>query len=166
MNAAQLQQIARTAGWPENLLVTIAAIALAESSGILTKHNTVPPDDSYGLWQINMIGKLGPARRQLFGIATNSALYDPLTNARAALAIYQQQGLRAWSTYLYGQYKKWLPQSQAAYAASGAVPQDITADGGPQTVGATVNDSIALPKNVGPLLLLGMAGLGLYLWLR
>lgn len=116
MNAAQLQAVLRQAGWPEDLLVTMAAVALAESGGNPRSHNPVPPDDSYGLWQINMIGSLGPQRRAQFGISSNSALYDPLTNARAALAIFRSQGLRAWSTYSNGAYGRYKAQSQAAYS--------------------------------------------------
>jgi hypothetical protein len=43
--------------------VVAVAIALAESGGNPAAHNPVPPDDSWGLWQINMRGHLGPVRR-------------------------------------------------------------------------------------------------------
>src|SRR5215207_8357263 len=63
--------------------VIATAIALAESSGNPRAHNDTPAtgDDSYGLWQINMIGELGPERRQQFGISENEQLFDPATNA-------------------------------------------------------------------------------------
>lgn len=41
-------------------------------------------DDSYGLFQINMLGGLGPDRRSRYGLKSNSDLYDPLTNASVA----------------------------------------------------------------------------------
>lgn len=116
MTVVDLQQYLRAAGWPESLIVTMAAIGMAESSGNPRAHNSVPPDDSYGLWQINMIGSLGPARRARYGLSSNEALYDPLMNARVALDIYQQQGLRAWGPYVTGAYRKYIPQSQAVYS--------------------------------------------------
>jgi cell wall-associated NlpC family hydrolase len=41
-------------------------------------------DRSYGLFQINMLGNLGPARLKQYGLANNEALLDPATNARVA----------------------------------------------------------------------------------
>jgi hypothetical protein len=86
----------------------MAAIAMAESGGNPGAHNPVPPDNSYGLWQINMLGAMGPARRREFGITSNEALYNPAINARAAAKILKSQGLAAWSTYTNGAYKKYL----------------------------------------------------------
>jgi hypothetical protein len=85
----------------------MAAIALAESGGNTQAHNAKPPDDSYGLWQINMIGKLGPDRRKAFKISNNAELFDPKKNADAMIKILDQQGLKAWSTYTNGSYKKY-----------------------------------------------------------
>jgi hypothetical protein len=84
----------------------MAAIALAESGGNTQAHNAKPPDDSYGLWQINMINKLGPERRKAFKIKSNDELFDPKKNADAMIIILRQQGLKAWSTYSNGSYKK------------------------------------------------------------
>jgi len=42
-----------------------------------------PLDDSYGLFQINMLGAMGPQRRQLFGIQNDAQLYDPATSVAA-----------------------------------------------------------------------------------
>jgi hypothetical protein len=66
----------------------MVAIALRESGGNPDAHNPNPPDDSYGLWQINMLGALGTARLQEFGLATKEQLYDPATNAAAAYRIW------------------------------------------------------------------------------
>lgn len=60
------------------------AIEDRESHGNSEAHNGVPPDNSYGLFQINMIGTLGPARRAQFGITDNAQLFDPATSVRAA----------------------------------------------------------------------------------
>ncbi len=87
-------------GIPENMAATAVAIALAESGGDTNSHNTTPPDNSYGLWQINMYGSLGPSRRRELGIANNDALFDPNVNARA-MKRYSNNGQnwRPWSTY-------------------------------------------------------------------
>lgn len=100
----------RKAGFTDGLAKTMWAIAMAESSGNPKAHNpdASTGDNSYGLWQINMLGDMGPERRKLFGISSNSALLDPYVNARAAMAIYRQQGLNAWSTYRHGTHKKYL----------------------------------------------------------
>jgi hypothetical protein len=105
----QISTLLTNAGFPAGTIHdTMIGIAFAESGGNPNSHNSTPPDDSYGLWQINMLGSLGPARRKQFGISTNSQLFDPATNARAALIIYKGSGLKAWSTYNNGAYKKFM----------------------------------------------------------
>ena len=62
------------------------AIVMRESRGNSTSHNKTSStgDNSYGLFQINMIGSLGEDRREKFGIKSNAELLDPVTNAQAA----------------------------------------------------------------------------------
>jgi hypothetical protein len=62
------------------------AIVMRESRGNSTSHNKTSStgDNSYGLFQINMIGSLGDDRREKFGIKSNAELFDPVTNAQAA----------------------------------------------------------------------------------
>lgn len=78
-----------------------AAIALAESDGDPRAHNTTPPDNSYGLMQINMFGALGPSRRSAFGIKNNDALFDPFVNMVVAYQVYRDADstFTPWSTY-------------------------------------------------------------------
>ena len=169
---SQMQQILRQAGWPESLIVTMAAIGMAESSGNPRAHNATYPDDSYGLWQINMLGNLGPKRRAQYGLASNSDLYDPLTNARIALDIYQQQGLRAWGPYVTGVYQKYLPASQTAYKpgaqgeiTAAAQPQPPAGDESVGDSSSYQDSAIAEPENLTTQALIG-AGIGLtLLWL-
>jgi hypothetical protein len=96
-------------------LETAIAVALAESGGNTRAHNTRPPDNSYGLWQINMFGPLGPARRRRFGIDDNDELFRPEVNARA-MAIISSRGRfwRAWTTYTGGSYRSRLPEARKA----------------------------------------------------
>lgn len=163
MTIGDLQQYLRAAGWPENLIVTMAAIGMAESKGNPRAHNPVPPDDSYGLWQINMLGRLGPERRARFGIASNDALYDPLVNAKAAFSIYRQQGLRAWSTYTNGAYQRFIPQSQAAYQPGAS--QTIPISNGDTTANVVEhNDSLVDTGNATTKLLIGAGALLLFLY--
>jgi hypothetical protein len=102
----------------------MAAIAMGESSGNPNAHNPVGRDDSYGLWQINMLGKMGPERRRLLGISSNEDLKDPKINAKAAYLIYKQQGLNAWTVYSKGTYRQFMG------SAAAAVPTDTSGIGG------------------------------------
>jgi hypothetical protein len=127
LDPAQIAAYARQAGFPEHLIPTKVAIALAESSGNPSAHNpnARTGDNSYGLWQINMLGGMGPERRRQFGIQSNEELFDPSANARAAKAIYDSQGLGAWSVYKSGRYKDFLGQAQAAAAQGGSTPSAL-----------------------------------------
>jgi hypothetical protein len=93
------------------------AVALAESGGRPDAHNNNAStgDDSYGLWQINMRGSMGPARRAQLGIASNAALLDPQTNAKAMWAISNHgKNWSPWSTFKTNAYLKYMSQATAA----------------------------------------------------
>ena len=113
---SSLGGLARSAGFSTEQAVIMAAIAMAESSGRAKAHNDnrSTGDDSYGLWQINMIDRLGPERRRQFGISSNAALFDPTTNAKAARLVYLSQGFGAWSVYKNGAYRQYLPAARRA----------------------------------------------------
>lgn len=104
-----IANVAANAGFSGADLVTAVAIAYAESSGNPNASNTVPPDNSYGLWQINVNAhpEYDP-----------QSLLDPQTNANAAFAIYSAAGnsFKPWGTYLppygNGAYQQYLPQAQ------------------------------------------------------
>jgi Lysozyme like domain len=116
----QVYALARWAGLPESRAIIATAIAGCESGYDTNAHNTVPPDDSYGLWQINMIGKLGPARRLSFGISSDGELLNPFVNARA-MAQVSGRGLNfgPWTCYTSENYKDHLSEAQAASAQGG-----------------------------------------------
>lgn len=97
-------------------IVTAIAVAWAESGGESTAHNSTPPDDSYGLWQINMFGGLGPARRAKLGLGSNTELFDPSVNARAAHQIWSDAGgkFAPWSTFTSGAYLTHVPAARRA----------------------------------------------------
>lgn len=114
LSAEQVYAAARGAGATHQEAVTLTAIAKGESGWRTEAHNPVGKDNSYGLWQINMLGTMGANRRKQFGISSNEALFDPRVNARAALSILRSQGWNAWTVYSKGIYKQYLPAATAA----------------------------------------------------
>lgn len=122
LSAKQIAQVARQAGISEDKIPTMVAIAMAESGGNSEAHNPKYPDNSFGLWQINMLDEpgyyLGAERRQKYGLSSNEQLKDPLTNAKAAFDILNSQGLSAWSVYTSGIYQNHLPDAQAAVSST------------------------------------------------
>jgi cell wall-associated NlpC family hydrolase len=125
-----IAQAIKAAGFSGSLAKTMWAIAMAESSGNPRAHNTNARtgDNSYGLWQINMLGRMGPERRRLFGISNNDALFDPTTNARAAMAIYKQQGLNAWTTYKKGAHSRYMADAPGFSKGAWSIDKDQVAN--------------------------------------
>jgi len=107
--AEQIANLLREAGFPESAIPTMVRIAQLESSNNSDSVNDNPAtgDLSYGLFQINMLGKMGPERRKWFGIKSNEELLDPVTNAKAAYKLWSSkekskgegQGFTHWTTY-------------------------------------------------------------------
>lgn len=129
MNQSQLYTLARNAGLTDSRAKTAAAIAMAESGGNENSHNATPPDDSYGPWQINMFGSLGPSRRAIYNLTANTDLYDPTVNARVMSALSSQgQNFRPWTTYTRGTYKQYLNNPVSIVAVNlpdGATTPDL-----------------------------------------
>lgn len=122
---SQLADFARQAGWDEREIPQAVAIAMAESGGnpLALNDNPATGDRSFGLMQINMLGKLRQPRLAEFGLQDERELYHPVTNFRAAKAIRDSQGWPAWSVYKSGRYKNFLPgveQSLASAPAAGS----------------------------------------------
>lgn len=116
---------ARGAGLSGNAVAIAVAIALAESGGDTASHNAIPPDDSYGLWQINMLGSLGPERRQRFGLTSNTQLYDPAVNARVMVALSNGgTNWKPWTTYTRGTYLLYMARGNAAANTTGTSPNN------------------------------------------
>lgn len=82
----ELKDLLNLAGFKGSSLKLAWAIVMRESRGHPLSHNTSKSsgDNSYGLFQINMLGSLGADRRDKFGIKNNSELLDPVVNAKAA----------------------------------------------------------------------------------
>jgi hypothetical protein len=126
LTALQIYELMRGAGFPGVVAVTMTAIALRESSGNPAAYNgnEATGDKSYGLLQINMLDKLGPARLAAFGIAAAFELFDPRVNAAAGFVLWG--GLMAnlklcWYIdrgVYQTRYESHLPAAQTAALAS------------------------------------------------
>jgi hypothetical protein len=134
LNAQQIAALLQKEGIAREKIPTMTAIALAESGGRQQAFNPTGLDRSYGLFQVNMYGGLGPERMKQFGLKNEKDLFDPSTNVRAAKQILGSQGLGAWSVYKSGKYKEFLPEAQKAIGALGQPqpaqtqkPQEISA---------------------------------------
>ena len=75
------------------------AVVMKESHGNARSYNgnVHTGDNSYGLFQINMIGSLGPDRRAKLNLANNKELFNPVTNAKAAF--YMSSGGKDWRAW-------------------------------------------------------------------
>lgn len=134
---ASLVDILKKAGFSGNALKMAYAIVMAESRGNAKAYNGKGLDRSYGLFQINMYGDMGPARRKQFGLSSNEELWDPLTNAKIAYKISNGgKNWGPWSTYIYGNYKTYYGGSM------GAQVTNYSGGGG----GATYGVPTASPK--------------------
>lgn len=94
-----VKEILHEAGFRGKKLESAWAIVMKESTGWPKAYNgnRATGDSSYGLFQINMIGNLGPDRREIFGIKSNKELFDPLTNAKAAY--HMSNGGKNWYSW-------------------------------------------------------------------
>lgn len=112
------------------------AIILAESGGNTFALNDVPPDLSFGLAQINMIGLMGKARQALWGLKS----YEDLYKADLNVGIMSQlsaggMDFRPWSTYKNQAYMRFMETARAGMAQptdpSGKLktPAEAAADG-------------------------------------
>jgi hypothetical protein len=96
---AQLITLLHTAGFKGHELKVAWAVVMKESRGHPLSHNKnrSTGDNSYGLFQINMIDNLGAARREKLGLKSNAVLLDPVTNVKAAY--HMTNGGKNWSAW-------------------------------------------------------------------
>ena len=95
----QLVDMLRHVGFEGKTLRSACAIAKAESNGrpLAFNGNVKTGDSSYGVFQINMIGNLGPERLEKFDLKSNTELFDPVTNAE--ITYYMTKGGKDWSSW-------------------------------------------------------------------
>ena len=108
---SQLVELLKAVGFEGRGLRTAWAVAKAESNGrpFAFNGNVKTGDSSYGIFQINMLGSLGPDRKDKFDLDLNAELFSPVTNAE--IACYMTKGgidWRAWKHAKPIQYQRWL----------------------------------------------------------
>ena len=102
----ELIELLSTVGFKGKALRVAWAVAMKESRGHPTSHNNTisTGDNSYGLFQINMIGSLGKDRlaifNEKFGMLKPAELFDPVTNVQ--VVYYMTQGGTDWSSWGLG----------------------------------------------------------------
>lgn len=111
-------QLAIQNGLNPEQAILMAAVGMAESTGNSGVRNNNPKtgDDSYGLWQINMIGDLGPARLRQFGLRNAEDLKDPETNARVMAQMFKSGGPTAWGAYNDRRYLQYMGDARRLYS--------------------------------------------------
>jgi hypothetical protein len=99
LTETELKELLQAVGFEGKALRTAWAVAMKESTGRprAFNGNTNTGDNSYGIFQINMIGSLGEARREKFKLDSNKELFDPVTNAK--IAYYMSRGGEDWSSW-------------------------------------------------------------------
>jgi hypothetical protein len=107
----QLVELLKAVGFKGEGLKKAWSIAKAESNGrpFAFNGNTKTGDSSYGIFQINMIGNLGPDRRDKFDLGLNAELFSPVKNAQ--VVFHMTKGgtdWSSWSSYKKGANHKWL----------------------------------------------------------
>ena len=105
-NCDDVISLATSLGWPVSELETLRRVANAESACMTWAHNVNDANGgSYGLMQINgfwcLPNKYWPIGwlQQQGIVSTCDDLYSATANLQAALAIWQNSGWQAWSTY-------------------------------------------------------------------
>lgn len=106
----QLVELLSLVGFKGQDLKEAWAIAKKESNGqpIRFNGNVNTGDNSYGLFQINMLGILGPDRREKFDLSSNAELFNPVLNAQ--IAFHMSDGGKDWSSWkgITPRTKEWL----------------------------------------------------------
>jgi hypothetical protein len=95
----ELKEVLEIVGFKGKDLKEAWAIAKKESNGRPRAFNgdKSTGDSSYGIFQINMIGSLGPERREKFDLKSNAELFNPIRNAE--IAFHMSGGGKDWSSW-------------------------------------------------------------------
>ena len=143
---ADLLKILQDAGFSGSGLQTAYAVAMAESGGNARAHNpdASTGDNSYGLFQINMLGGMGPERRSAYGLSSNEDLFNAEQNAKVAYQMSKGgSDWSPWSTYKNGAYKQYLGQTGAP--VSGGSTGGASSAAAQPAAGQTKADIVASP---------------------
>jgi soluble lytic murein transglycosylase-like protein len=99
LSDTDLVDLLSAVGFEGKALKVAYAVAKKESNGRPLAHNgnQNTGDNSYGIFQINMIADLGEARRDKFNLKSNTQLFDPVVNAK--IAFFMTRGGEDWSSW-------------------------------------------------------------------
>jgi hypothetical protein len=100
----ELVKMLSAVGFEGKALKVAWAVVKKESNGrpLAFNGNVKTGDNSYGIFQINMIGGLGVARRDKFDLDSNKDLFDPVVNAQ--IAYYMSNEGSDWSAWGVGKF--------------------------------------------------------------
>ena len=100
----ELAKMLSTIGFEGRALKVAWAVVKKESNGrpLAFNGNVKTGDNSYGIFQINMIGGLGVARRDKYDLNSNKDLFDPVVNAQIAY-LMSNEGSN-WSSWGVGKF--------------------------------------------------------------
>ena len=96
---SQLVELLSAVGFKGKDLQEAWAVAKKESRGNPLSHNgnRKTGDNSYGLFQVNMLGSMGETRRDKFSLSSNAELFNPVVNAQ--IAYHMSGGGKDWSAW-------------------------------------------------------------------
>lgn len=111
----ELVKMLSTVGFEGKALKVAWAVVKKESNGrpLAFNGNIKTGDNSYGIFQINMIGGLGVARRDKFDLDSNKDLFDPVVNAQ--IAFHMSNEGSDWSSWGVGKFPYNGNTDQAMY---------------------------------------------------
>ncbi len=94
-----LKDLLWAVGFEGVALKTAWSVARVESNGrpLALNDNKSTGDKSFGIFQINMLGDLGVARKEKFDLVSNKELFDPVTNAE--ITYFMTKGGKDWSSW-------------------------------------------------------------------
>ena len=111
----ELVKMLSIVGFEGKALKVAWAVVKKESNGrpLAFNGNIKTGDNSYGIFQINMIGGLGVARRDKFDLDSNKDLFDPVVNAQ--IAFHMSNEGSDWSSWGVGKFPYNGNTDQAMY---------------------------------------------------
>lgn len=115
LSPGQMASLAYTVGKvrPKSAAIRMGAIGMRESHGDPGAHNYDPPrDDSWGLWQINVLPNANPRFKSW-------NLRDPNVNARAMGILHRASGERPWGGYPESSFSGWIDNARRGFSRSG-----------------------------------------------
>jgi hypothetical protein len=100
----ELAKMLSTVGFEGRALKVAWAVVKKESNGrpLAFNGNVKTGDNSYGIFQINMIGGLGVTRRDKYELNSNKELFDPVVNAQIAYRMTNEGS--NWSSWGVGKF--------------------------------------------------------------